>query len=190
MDFDVTKWFDVLKANAWQYACLSTACIALLLFDSWGWLPIQLDATLKQIIVVAAFVFAALWVASIGTSISKAARAPSDAFKRWRARRAHAKEFRAYIPHMTPESRAVIAQLLHENRKDFTADDDAGYASILLGRRYIVPCAVPGQILDLTRVPFRVPDHIWRVAVQHKADFPYVPDPRGGDAWRIPWMVR
>lgn len=190
MDFDISKWFDVLKANAWQYACLGAACVALLLFDEWGWLPIQLDATFKQIVVVAAFVFAALWVASIGTTVSKAARAPWSAFRRWRARRAHAEEFRAYIPHMTPESRAVFAQLLHENHKDFTADQDGGHAATLIGRGFIVVGARHGQVLDLTDVPYRVPDHIWRVAVEHKDKFPYKPSRNGADAWRVDWMTR
>jgi hypothetical protein len=60
----------------------------------------------------------------------------------------------------------------------------------MYGRGFVVPCARQGQMLDLTRVPFKVPDHIWKVAMEHRDEFPYTRDPRGGDAWRIPWMVK
>jgi hypothetical protein len=87
MDFDFSKWFDVLKANAWQYFCLAIGCIALLLADARGWLPIKFDATFMQIVVILAFAFAALWVASVGSSIQAAMRLPWAAIKRRRARR-------------------------------------------------------------------------------------------------------
>ena len=106
-------------------------------------------------------------------------------FQLKRAQRAHAEEFRHYIPFMPPEQKAVIAQLLHENHKSFDGADDGGYAAPLIGQGFIVVNAVRGQTLDLERVPYSVPDHIWEVAVAHKEAFPYKPNPRGGDAWRV-----
>lgn len=190
MDFDISKWFDVLKANAWQYACLSLSCFALLWFDAREWLPVAFEGTVKQLVQIAGFAFAALWLASVGSAVSKIVMLPWDTIRRWRSLRNHAEEFRAYIPHMTPESRRVIAQLLHENHKDFTADADGGHAATLIGRRFIVRCLTHGQVFDVSDVPFKIPDHIWTVAMENKAEFSYTPDRDGADAWRVHWMAR
>ena len=190
MDFDISKWFDVLKASAWQYLWLFVACAALLLFDSWGMLPVALEATAKQIVEIAAVIFAALWLASISSSLTTVAKIPWGTIRRWLALRAHAKAFCDYIPHMTPESRAVFAQLLHDNHKDFSADEDGGHAATLIGRRFVVPCLTHGQVYDRTDMPFEVPDHIWKVAVAHRNDFPFKRNPMGADAWRVHWATR
>lgn len=185
-----TNWLDILKAKGSQFACLAVACAAALFADHQGWLPVALDPVFKQGTVLAGFAFAALWVASIWHAASKSLAAPIKKFWLKRARRVHAEEFRHYIPFMPPEQRAVIAQLLHENHKSFDGADDGGYAAPLIGQGFIVVNAVRGQTLDLERVPYLVPDHIWEVAVAHEEAFPYKPNPNGGDAWRVHWMAR
>jgi len=184
------KWVELLKANGWQFACLALACAGILLADRNAWLPIALDAFSKQVIVIAGFALFALWVAAIGSAVSEWWTLQVRKFKRRRAIEAHAKEFRDYIPYMLPEEKAIFAQLLHQNRKTFTAADDGGHASTLLGRKFVVILAVRGQTISLEDVPFAVPDHIWKIAQEHKSEFPFKPDPRGADAWRVHWMVR
>jgi hypothetical protein len=159
-------------------------------FDRQGWLPVKIDPTFEQIAVFGAFGFAALASASVVTSLTKAVRLPWAALMRQRGLKAHAEEFRAYIPHMARDSRAVFAQLLFQNRTDFTAAQDGGYAAVLIGRGYIVPCVRPGQMMHPEDVPFRVPEHIWKVATEQKDAFPYLPTRDGGDAWRVHWMAR
>ena len=168
MNFDISDWLNVLKASAWQYVCLALACAALLFGNRQGWLPVDLDPTYQQLVLLAGFACAALWIASIGSALTTGMRAPWNALRRRRALQVHAKEFRDYIPHMTRESRAVIAQLLHENHKDFTGAVDGGYAATLIGRGFVVLSSRPGQLLDYEDVPFKIPDHIWNVALEQK----------------------
>lgn len=139
---------------------------------------------------LAAFALSALWVAAIGSTSSKWSAVPLRKLNHWRGLRAHAKAFRDYIPYMTKKEREIFAQLLHENRKTFTAEADGGHAATLLGRRFVVVLATRGQQISFEDMPFTVPDHIWDVAAEHKADFPYKPSPDGANAWRVHWMAR
>lgn len=184
------NWLDLLKANGWQFGCLALAAWFAVFADKLGWLPVALDPTFKQGTMLAAIALTALWVASIGTTASKWSAAPVEKIKRHFSLRAHAKAFRDHIPYMTEHERAVFAQLLHENRKTFTGADDGGYAATLLGRQFVVVMALRGQTVSLEAVPYAIPDHIWKVAEAHRADFPYTPSRTGGDAWRVPWMAR
>jgi hypothetical protein len=61
MDLDISKWFDVLKASAWQYFFLAIACGEALWFDAVSLLPVALDSTIKQIIELLGLAFAGLW---------------------------------------------------------------------------------------------------------------------------------
>lgn len=184
------SWLDILKANSWQYACLAVFSVAALICDAYGWLPISLDANFKQGTVLAAFAFAALWLASIGTQATTLASVPFNAMKRKRALKAHAQKFRDFIPFMPREQKAVIAQLLHENHKSFTASIDGGYANPLISQGFIECSLRSGQGFSTEDVPFHVPDHIWTVACENRDAFVYTPHPYGGDAWRVDWMAR
>jgi hypothetical protein len=184
------KWLDILKATGWQFGCLAVAAWLAVVADKNGWLPVALDPLVKQGTMLAAIAFTGLWVATIGSTTTKWTAVPVEKFKRWNSLRTHAKAFESYIPHMTIEERRIFAQLLHENRKSFTAAHDGGYAGTLLGRRFISILAVQGQAVSYEDVPFGVPDHIWDIAVKHKADFPYKPNRDGMDAWRVHWMAR
>jgi hypothetical protein len=184
------NWLDLLKATGWQFGCLAVAAWLAVFADKFGWLPVTLDPMFKQGTMLAAIALTALWIASIGTTASKWSAVPVEKIKRHLAMRAHAKSFQDYIPYMTEDERAVFAQLLHENRKSFTAADDGGYAGPLIGRGYIHVVARHGQMLSLENVPFAVSDHIWDVAVKQKDAFPYTPSESGADAWRVHWMAR
>lgn len=184
------NWLDLLKASGWQFACLALACAAALFGDHRSWLPIALDPTFKQATILAFFVFVGLWFASIGQAATKSLSGPRDALRRRLARRTHANQFRDYIPFMTEREKAVIAQLLHQNRKSFSGSSDGGYAAPLIGRGFIKSSLARNQTFDLEDVPYLLPDHIWEVAAQNRDVFKYVPDPSGGDAWRIHWMAR
>ncbi len=186
-----SKWLDLLKANGWQFACLALVCAMVIFADKHGWLPVPLDQNFRQGTMLAGFAFAALWVATIGGTASKWFAEPIARLKRRRVIRYHAKQFREYLPYMTTEERAIFAQLIHENRKSFTGAVDGGRAATLIARGYIFqPRARGGQVVSYEDVPFAIPDHIWNVAIEHKADFPFTPDRNGADAWREDWMVR
>ena len=126
------KWLDLLKANGWQFGCLAAAAWIVVFADKAGLLPVALDATFKQATMLAAFALTALWVASIASSASNWSQAPIAMVKDRFDRRAHAKAVRDYIPYMTEEERAVVAQLLHENRKSFTGENDGAAEAIAM----------------------------------------------------------
>lgn len=184
------KWLDLLKASGWQFAMLALMSIAALIGDKLGWLPFPLDATFQQGTMLAALAFIGLWLSSIGQAASKGLSGTVATLRRKWALRAHARKFRDYIPFMTKSERAIIAQLLHENRKTFTNDIDGGKAATLIAQGYIAVGARRGQNVAFDDVPFFVPEHIWEVAAARRADFPYCPDPDGADAWRVHWMAR
>lgn len=184
------KWLDILKASGWQFGCLALGAWFAVIANKNGWLPVQLDQTFIQFTMLGAIALSALWVASVGSTATKWSAAPISWIKKHLALRSHAKAFEDYIPYMTEEERAVFAQLLHENRKSFTAADDGGHAATLLGRGFIRVIAVRGQMVSMEDVPFAVPDHIWDVAARRRDDFPYTPNEGGADAWRVHWMAR
>lgn len=179
------NWLDILKANGWQFGCLAVSGWLTVIADKYGWLPVQLDTLFRQGTILAAIVFSALWVASIGSTASKWSTAPTA----WTLRN-HAKAFENYIPHMNEEERAVFAQLLQKNHKSFTADIDGGHAATLISRGFIQLISVRGQSVSHEDAPFAVPDHIWDVAIRRKDAFPYIPNEDGADAWRVDGMVR
>ena len=153
-------------------------------------LPVPLDQTFRQATMLGAVALSALWIASIGSTSSRWASAPMQKLRARLLRRAETRSFRDYIPFMTERERAIIAQLLHQNRKTFTGARDGGYATTLIAKGYIrIICAPGGQYMSEEDVPFAIPDHLWNVAVQSKNSFPYDPTDRV-DAWRVPWMVR
>lgn len=184
------SWLDILKASGWKTAGVAVGCFLVVAGHNKGWWPIALDPVWVQGSFVIGVICACLAFASIFEAIPKVFSEPIRAARAWRARRRHAKQFREYIPYMLPKERAIFAQLLHQNRKAFFAEDDAGYAATLLGPRYVVVSAIPGQTASHHSVPYRIPDHIWDVAAQHRDQFPHTPDKDGGDAWRVPWMLQ
>jgi len=95
-----------------------------------------------------------------------------------------------YIPFFTPKDKQIIGHLLHHNQRMFECEPDAGHARLLLSQGIVRVAARPGQQCDYFNVPFEVPAHIWEVLVKYKDQFPYKPDRKGGDPWRVHWMER
>jgi hypothetical protein len=118
--------------------------------------------------------------------------------KRRRARYAARQAFIAEIPFLNEHERKILCYLREKKQKTFDVDQDGGYASTLLGKRYIYFIGQHGQAIDPVRVPVAVAEHVWQVLQERPEDFPYTPeirsDARGGKfevhPWRIPWMVR
>ena len=185
-----TNWSDLLKASGIQFGFLAIATALALWADAAGILPFALDTTFRQIVLLAGFAFAALSLAAVFESIRTAAKAPLKAIANKRAMKRHAQAFADYIPHMTHKEQHVFAQLLAQNRKGFEAPSDGGYAVHLIGRGFIRMNLARNQSFTYEDVPYIVPEHIWKVAVLHKADFKPKPKDDQGDAWRVPWMVR
>jgi hypothetical protein len=97
-------------------------------------------------------------------------------------------DVRAYIPHMTPQERQIIAYLLAKNLKMFPADIDGEYAASLISKKIVVYALDHGEASAHGMVPFEVPEHVWKVLVAERAEFPYQPPP-AGEAERQPWRI-
>jgi hypothetical protein len=103
------------------------------------------------------------------------------------------REAAAYIPYMMAKEREIVAYLLAHNQKMFTNTPDGGHANTLISKGIVVPALLPGQTFTYYEMPFAVPDYIWSVLVEHRAEFPYTPPESGETAphpWRVHWMAR
>jgi hypothetical protein len=185
------KWLEILKASGGQTAALSTACGLFLLIADWGWLP-PLDPWMVIAATFAFLVFGFLAIAALGTAINKVIP-----IRQWIVHSINEtrfkREVRAYLPHMTAKDREIIGYLLAKNQKQFTADQDGGYATNLISRRIVMYAYQPGQVFSGRDVPMRVPDNVWTILKEHQSEFPYQ-SPGSGEVepqpWRIPWMSR
>jgi hypothetical protein len=103
------------------------------------------------------------------------------------------REVAEYVPHMTAKERQIIAYLLAHNQTMFTNTPDGGYANTLISKGIVVCALRPGQTATYYEVPFGVPDHVWRILAEHRAEFPYTPPEPGETAphpWRVHWTAR
>jgi hypothetical protein len=94
---------------------------------------------------------------------------------------------------MTEKDKEIIGYLLYHNQRMFQTEQDGGYAAPLISKDIIIISAKRGQVMDMSRVPFEVPDYIWLVFKKNQHLFPYEPPPKGETEvhpWAISWMVR
>ncbi|GFE72634.1 hypothetical protein NTCA1_02830 [Novosphingobium sp. TCA1] len=110
-------------------------------------------------------------------------------WKRWRLGRARRKAVQAYIPHMSEDDRVIIGYLLERNQKTFDCAVDGGYAVSLISRGIIVSAARRGQLLDMERVPMKIPDDVWEVLSENRDAFPAKFEGTM-HPWRVHWMAR
>jgi hypothetical protein len=185
------KWLELLKASGGQTAALALACGLFLLVADWGWLP-PLDAWMIQAAAFGFLVCGLLALAAFGAAINK-----TIPVRQWIIHHVNEKRFqkevRNYIPHMTEKEREIIGYLLTKNQKQFTADQDGGYATSLISRQIVMYAYQPGQVFRGTDVPMRIPDIVWEILKEHQGEFPYQPTKRGEiepQPWRVPWMAR
>jgi len=187
------KWLEILKASGSQSAAAAFACGLLLLVAHWGWLP-PLDPWMVIAATFGLLLFGSLALVAIGAAVNR-----TFPIREWIVYHVHERRFqrevRNYIPHMTEKDREIIGYLLAKNQKQFTADQDGGYATNLISRKVVRYAAQPGQIFRGTDVPMRIPDNVWQILKEHQDEFPYTaPKLRPGEVepapWRIPWMAR
>jgi hypothetical protein len=182
------KWLAILKASGWQTTALAAASGLFLLWVHWGWI----SPGAPWVLPLVAFSFLVcffLSLASIGSAALKFFR-PEVWFLHWVNRRRGRRAVKDYIPHMTERERSIIAYLLAHNQKMIVADASGGYANTLLSRGILVRALQPGQVFYQNDTPMTVPDHIWTVLVEHRAEFPYQePEEyeREPYPWRVPW---
>lgn len=186
------KWLEILKASGWQTGSLSLAFIIILILVKNGVIPSSSDPLWIALPAIGAIIFGFLTLAAIGSALVKYF-GPGNAYAVWHRKRQQAKDVRRFIPYMTEKDREIIGYLLYHNQKMFQADEDAGYAAPLLSKGIIRISAIRGQSVDLTRVPFEIPDHIWAELERHKDKFGYKPPAKGETEihpWAIHWMAR
>ncbi len=186
------KWLDILKASGWQTAALAIACGLLIVLVKYEVIPTTDNPLWIALPAIGALIFGSLALAAMGSALAKILK-PAARFDRWRLKRLDERVVRAFIPYMTDTDRVIIGFLLYHNQKMFQAEQDGGYAAPLISKGIIRRTGVHGQSVDLARMPFEVPDHIWSVLDKNREKFPYVPPPTGEvekHPWAIPWMVR
>jgi hypothetical protein len=157
---------------------IAVACGAFIYLSTAGILPSMEPGWLL-------FVWAVLLIAvglAIAAFVNWLQKPLNSAWVAWRRRRAVKKaeqEFRDYMPYLSPKDRQILGYLRAKKMKTFVADDDAGYASTLLSRRFIYLCAVGGQRFDADKVSFAVHEHVWKVLEEMPDEFPHLPEYNG-----------
>ncbi len=189
------KASDLLKASGWQAAGIAAGCGLLLWlntssitppFPEWAVLVLWCGTVLAGFLALAA----------LAEQIMKPIRWLWQRAQQTSARKRAEKAFRDYIPHLTEEERQILGYLREKKQKTFTADQDGGYAATLIARRFVVMIGARGQVFDIDKVPFAVPDHVWSVLEAQPDEFPYAPIYSEGrnkvevQPWRIPWQLR
>ena len=151
-----------------------------------------LDQTWKTIVYLSMFVCGALALASLGPPIQRGTSAMWTQLKRRRAKARARQAFINDIPFLSEDERKILGYLREKKQKTFGVNVDGGYASTLLGKRYIYAITQPGQVFDYNRMPVAVAEHVWEVILQRPDDFPYRPEFSSGHPkvetypWRIP----
>lgn len=186
------KWLQILKASGWQTTALTLACVLIITLIKGNIIPTTDSPLWIAIPSIFALVFGCLSLAAIGSALFKIFR-PLELLNQWHFKRKKIKEIEKFIPYMADKDREIIGHLLHHKQKGFQADQDGGYAAPLISKGIIVVSARRGQILDLTRVPYEIPDYIWTVLEENSVYFQYEasPDEKNEvNSWSIPWMAK
>jgi hypothetical protein len=140
-------------------------------------------------IVGVSFVFLSAWV--VVTLLSAVYGATVRRVSRFRSKREEHERIVGEIPHLTEKEREIIGCLLAKNQRVFTNTPDGGYAITLISKGMVVSALKPGQAFPYWEHPYEVPRHIWRILVEHKAEFPYeLPKDGQCHPWRIHWTAR
>ncbi len=186
------KWLEILKASGWQTTALTIAFGLIVVLVKSDVIPTTDKPLWIALPAIGALIFGCLSLAAMGSALANAIK-PAARIDQWRLKRQEERAVREFIPYMTDKDRAIIGYLLHHNQKMFQADQDGCYAAPLISKGIIRRSGVPGQIIDMTRAPFEVPDHIWSVLEKNREAFPYEPPPASEvekHPWAIPWMAR
>lgn len=186
------KWLEILKASGWQTTALAIACGLIVVLVKSEVIPTTDSPLWIALPAIGVLIFGCLSLAAMGSALAKVVK-PAAIFDRWRLKRHRERAVREFIPYMTDTDRAIIGYLLYHNQKMFQTEQDGGYAAPLISKGIIQRSGVYGQAVDLTRMPFEVPDHVWSVLDKNREAFPYEPPPTGEvekHPWAIPWMAR
>jgi superinfection exclusion protein B len=184
------KWLELLKASGWQTASLTAASATILYLNAKKWLPVALDSWVIQTAEVSFLVFGFLTIFSVGPHIMRTANIiASMVVQRFVVRRSQ-RQVAKDIPSMSSKEREIIGYLLANNLKMFDYTIDGGAANSLLSKRIVVCALLPGQSSTAYGVPFKVPDHVWNVLVEYKAEFPNTWKPGEPLPYAISWMER
>lgn len=186
------RWLEILKASGWQTSALAAACAVIWILVANDIIPTTDSPLWVAVPAIGVVLFGFLSAGAIGSAAVEYFQ-PGRSFAHWRAKRRKATEVRDFIPYMSAKDKEIIGYLLHHNQKTFDTNQDAGYAATLLGKGIIRIAANRGQVVDVMRVPFEVPDYIWQVLEAHRDCFSYEP-PKAGEKqiypWAIHWMAR
>lgn len=186
------RWLEILKASGWQTTSLALACTVILLLVEAGVIPTDGSIYWTSFPIVGLVIFGCLALASILDTANRFLN-PLAKIRTWQSIRTEKLEAEKFILYMSQKDREIIGYLLHHKRRMFQTENDGGYAAPLIARGIIRVRGVHGQVMDLTRVPFEIPEHIWSVLETHQEEFPYKA-PRKGEVevhpWAIHWMAR
>ena len=179
------KWLEILKASGWQTTALAVSCILIVVLIEQNLIPSTNNPLWIAVPSIGAVIFTFLSLATLAKAVKLGVR-----IEQWNLKRQKVKEVREFIPYMTDKDREIIGYLLYHNQKMFQADQDGGYAAPLISKGIIKISLRPGQMFDVSHVPFEIPDYVWSVLEENKELFPYNPPPTGKaekHPWAIPW---
>jgi hypothetical protein len=184
MAFPDAKWLEFLKAGGLTFLGIALATGSFLYLEHTAYVPQVQDwaqDVLVGIFLLTVFLALTTLVGALWNFFE-----PDKQFVNWVNNRRRGQFVRQGIDHMTPEERHIIAYLLANNQRVFTAAQDGGRAATLFSSRIIEVAVARNQAVSINDVPFAIPEVVWRELVRQRDKFPYAP-PADGSVQPEPW---
>src|SRR5215204_3217862 len=148
-----SKYLDLLKASGWQTGMIALAAGLFLYLSKAGVLPPLDPPWLELALYAVMFGCGGLAAAALRSAVQRAILAGWAWQQRRRAKTRARNAFIADVPFLSEKERQILGYLREKKQKTFDVDQDGGYASTLLGKRYIYFIGQTGQTWDPRRVP-------------------------------------
>jgi len=195
----ISKTIDLIKASGWQNAMLSLAAGLYIWCSHNSYVP-PLEGGWAAVAYAFAFITAALAVASLGAQLQRLCGFLLKIARVWYLHRAVGRRFRNHIGYFDEHERRIFGYLLHYKLKAFEVAVDGGYANKLIAQGFVIRIAQAGQVFGMDDMPVMVPEYVWSVLEERRADFLHMPvysdDSRHSrhrtevQPWRVPWQLR
>ncbi|MGF7052836.1 hypothetical protein GGC47_002015 [Bosea sp. OAE752] len=176
------KIWGLLKLSGWQLVMVSCASF----LGLWLFGPV-FGPIVSAGLAIAGVFAGALAAAALITWFASPTSYPNRSVAALWSKRADRERFRRHIPLLTQEEKQILGYLLHHSRRTFETDLSGELASGLIALGFARFIGAPNQAFTANRRPVEIPEHIWQLVVENRAQFPHQPRLSPGGREVFPW---